>query len=84
MTIDIKDIDEFNTHFVRPMVDAVRAEMQATLTPMVQDVDRLKKDVDRLKSNEKKAIVGWGVISVGTVAIMTYAKAWVSTHFKVS
>ena len=84
MNIDIKDIDEFNLHFVKPMVDAVRAEMQQTLTPLVSDVKPLKEKVGKLESNEKKAIVGWGVISVGTVAIMTYAKAWISQHFKVS
>jgi hypothetical protein len=84
MNIDIKDIDEFNLHFVKPMVDAVRAEMQQTLTPLVSDVKTLKEKVGKLESNEKKAIVGWGVISVGTVAIMTYAKAWISQHFKVS
>ena len=84
MSIDIKDIDEFNLHFVKPMVDAVRAEMQQTLTPLVSDVKTLKEKVGKLESNEMKAIVGWGVISVGTVAIMTYAKAWISQHFKVS
>ena len=77
MMIDIRDIDEFQSHFVKPMVDAVREEMK----PLVTDVTTLKEDVSKLKGNEKKALLGWGLYASGLAAVLAYGQTKIKSYF---
>ena len=81
MNIDLKDIDEFTSHFVKPMVEAVRLEVQASITPMVKEVSDLKGRVNTLEKDQKRALVGYGVFSAALAAVMAYGKSKIMGYF---
>jgi hypothetical protein len=89
--IDIDDIEKFNTHFVKPMVDAVRSEVRDSMIPLIQDVKDLKIGaestkgrLDKLEGDQKKAMVGYAVFSAGLAAAIGAAWGWIKSHLKFS
>lgn len=88
MTIDIKDIEEFQTHFVTPLVQAVEKKLDDKLKPLV-DQAQVNKDAisdlnvrtKKLEGNQAKALVGWTVLVTGITLLCTGAKSWLMAHF---
>jgi hypothetical protein len=70
LNIKIDDIESFQKHFVSPMIDAMREEIK----PLVRDVSDLKDRVTHLESNQKRAMVGWGVFSAALASVLGYGK----------
>ena len=88
--IDIDDIEKFNTHFVKPMVDAVRSEVRDSMAPLIQDVKDLKtgaasteKRLGKLEGDQKKALIGFGVFSAGLAAALASIGTWIKSHFTI-
>jgi hypothetical protein len=88
--IKLDDIDQFTAHFVKPMVEAVRQEVQASLAPLTQDVKDLKtgaasteKRLGKLEGDQQKALVGFGVFSAGLAAALAGAWGWLKSHFTI-
>lgn len=78
MTIDIKDIEELQKHFVAPLVDALRAEIKPAIEKVQAidaKVDAMASRVGALEKDQKKALVGYGVFSTALAGVLSIA--WV-------
>lgn len=89
--INLDDVDQFTKHFVEPMVQAVRTELQNSMTPLIQDVKDLKAGaatsdgrLDKLEKDQKHALIGYGVFSAGLAAGLAAAWGWIKSHLKIS
>ena len=70
---------QYQDMFVKPVVDAVVVEVRSQLTEfrgellgVERKVDGVAVDVATLKANEKKALLGWGVIAAGATALLSF------------
>jgi t-SNARE complex subunit (syntaxin) len=74
---DLNDAEQFQKHFVAPMVEAVRLEVKQIVGPLIkQQADDDTKTADHekriayLEGTMKKAIWTWGIIvSAATFAV---------------
>jgi hypothetical protein len=60
MPLDLNNLDDaerFQKHFVRPLVDAVRAEV----APLVASDRKQTKQIERLEANQRRALAGMAV-----------------------
>lgn len=81
---------QYQEVFVKPMVDAVVSEVRTQLTEFRKEItaveDKVKAHdvaITGLQSNQKKALVGWGVLSVGVASALTAGWTWFKSHFKI-
>lgn len=79
--MNIDDAEQLKRLIVDPMIAAVKTEMQGHVDQMVEAVKGLKTNVDNhddrlnaLEKNQKKGMVGWGVLTlaVGTGVTMAW------------
>lgn len=79
------EAERFQRLFVRPLVDAVRAEMQSSLQPLIENGERREARIRsiedrtlRLEQTQSRALLGWGVfaagLSIALTAIWDYLK----------
>lgn len=75
---------------VQPMIDAVRAELKSGLTPIasVQDshasrIGATETAVANLQASQKKALIGWGVLSLGVASAVSAGWQVIKSHFSV-
>lgn len=68
----LKDAEEFQKHFVKPLIDAVRLEVQ----PLVaKDADQEKR-LGELEGNQKKALVGFAVYATILSTVIGMGLDW--------
>lgn len=90
----LDDAEKFQKHFVTPIVDAVKTEVKTLVDDTRKEMEALKKrdadqqaDIDSLKLNQKKALAGYGFLSlsVSTAVGLLYGatRNWVKKHFGV-
>lgn len=70
---NLNDAEQFQKHFVTPMIDAVKTE----IAPLVQQGADHEKRLKGLESNQKKALVGYSVVAVLIGSAVGYVKAWI-------
>ncbi len=87
MNIEMKDIEEFQKHFVTPLVQAVEQKLDDKLAPLVKkgtDQDAAMTDLQtrtkRLENNQAKALVGYSVLVSGVTLILAGLKNWLYYH----
>lgn len=85
MDLNLQDAATFEQHFVKPMVDGVRAE----ISPLVARVVALEakaaateKVLIELKANQAKALVGWTLFVTGITLFLDQIRAWIWTKVK--
>jgi len=71
---DLEDAEQFQKHFVTPLVEAVRQEVQ----PVVAQTRQNTEDIATLKANQKKALWGWSWL----VAVASSVLAILAAEFK--
>lgn len=54
---DLQDAEQFQKHFVTPLVDAVRAEVR----PIVEQSKTHEQRLDQIENNQRKALGGIAV-----------------------
>lgn len=86
-----EDAERFQRLFVKPMVDCVKKEMRATCEQLKaefaadrKEQEQLRTDVDSLKSNQRKALIGWGVIATGVSVFIGFCGDWVKRKIGLS
>lgn len=84
--VNLEDAERFQRLFVSPMVVAVKGEVESMCNALKSEfanhvaatkelstkVDTVQADVNNLKSNQKKALVGWGVFATGIAAGISF------------
>lgn len=93
-TDDFEEAERFQRLFVKPMVDALKAEMAQQLQPIVQGQRRLfvengerKTEISQhserlhgLESKQRKALIGWGALSLLVATVVGSAWGWVKAR----
>lgn len=81
-----EEAERFQRLFVQPLVEAVKIEMKThveDVTTIVQGVTvKVKGHEDRLnalETNQKKALIGWGVITLAVGTAVTAAWNYIRT-----
>lgn len=59
MKLDLDDGEQFQRVFVKPMIDAMKAEIK----PIISASRNHEKRLERLENNQKKALLGFGAVS---------------------
>ena len=75
----LADAERFQRLFVKPMVDAVRQELQPVIQGMADQALKDKEQdgkIQALESGQKKAMVGWGVIATGLSIALVSCWEW--------
>lgn len=87
----LENAERFQRLFVTPVVDAVKQEMQTSLRAIsdIQNrhagmLEAHNDEIARLKSTQKKALIGWGVLSMGVASAISASFAWLKSHFRIS
>lgn len=88
--MNIDDAEQLKRLIVDPMIAAVKVEMQGHVDQMVSVVKDMKTHVDdhderlnTLEKNQKKGMVGWGVLTlaVGTGVTLAWNYIRSKIHF---
>ena len=65
--------------FVKPLIAALDERLNAHLGAIDKSLSRFAnvinkntEDIDSLKRNQARALIGWGIFSIGVPGIMTY------------
>lgn len=88
---NLADVERFQRLFVKPMVETVKQEMRTTCEQLKAEFaadrseqEKLRTDVDGLKSNQRKALIGWGVIATGVSVFIGFCGDWVKRKIGLS
>jgi hypothetical protein len=80
---------QYQDMFVKPLVDAVTTQIDQHLTEMSRDLAAVKivvtahtADLTKLKADQKKALVGYGVVSSALAAGLAAGWTWIKGHWK--
>lgn len=76
MKVDLNDVEQFQKHFVLPLVDAVRSELKPLVEARADHESRLQ----RVESNQKKALLGYA--SIVAVVTVVFNAAWAKIKSK--
>lgn len=69
---NLKDAEEFQKHFVRPLIDAVRLEVQ----PLVAKDAEQERRLGTLEGNQKKALWGFALYATALSVFVGMAADW--------
>lgn len=94
MNINIDEVEKFQEHFVKPMVEAVERKLDPLVTRLANAEAKIEanascntllaNEISKLKSNQAKALVGWTTLVSGVTLIVSLCfsqiKQWLNTH----
>lgn len=88
--LDLNDAEQIKRLVVDPTVEAMCAKIQAELAPILraqQDTSIILKDhaarIGGLEGNQRRALLGWGVASLGVSAAITASWNWIRSKVHV-
>jgi hypothetical protein len=80
----LEEAERFQNLFVKPMVEAMEAKIEAQFTPIAASQARVESVVNgfesrihRLEADQRKALWGWGAYCVAASTLLGIGLNWV-------
>ena len=81
--LDLNDAEQIKALIVDPMVTALRQEIESQLSPLLKSQQDHETRIAGLESDQKKAMLGFGVLSLAVSAGVTAAWQWIRSKVRV-
>ena len=75
--LDLNDAEQIKTLIVDPMVTALRQEIESQLSPVLKSQQDHESRIEGLEANQKKAMLGFGALSLAVSAGVAAAWQWI-------
>jgi hypothetical protein len=81
--MNLHDAEQLKTFVVDPMVKALKEELQAQLAPLTKQLSDHETRVQSLEGDRRKALIGFGGMSLVVSAALTSGWEWVRSKIHV-